>query len=184
MTRVVQIGPAPFNEPCAQLGCTPDFDACNRLELAVYRAALIATHGPPPDGVELAAETNRHDFGTYCELVAVVETGAEARADVVAYVDAVEEGLGSWISAGFTAPILYDRRAVPVGERRTAQDVIASAMLITRPGPGGTFFPAGNEVLHRNLLEAFPEWIPSMLRDGGALGTMPMAETRGVPVRD
>ncbi|MGF7156206.1 hypothetical protein [Novosphingobium gossypii] len=184
MTRVFQIGPAPLEEACAQLGCTPDFEDCNRLELTVYRAALIAKHGLPPEGVEIAARANRHDFGTYRELVAVIDARAQERPEAIAYVEAVQEGLRSWISAGFTAPITYNARAAPSDERRTAEDIVASAMMITRPAPGGTFFPSENETLHRNLLEAFPQWIPALLREGAHLKSAAVAHTERGPARD
>ena len=50
MSDIIDLGGAPANEDCAQLGHTPDFERLNRLEVAAYRAAIIARFGPPPDG--------------------------------------------------------------------------------------------------------------------------------------
>ena len=42
----VDIGGAPANVVCAQLGRTPDFERTNRLEVAAYKAAIIARFSP------------------------------------------------------------------------------------------------------------------------------------------
>src|SRR3546814_11874262 len=65
MSDIIDLGGAPGHEDCAQLGHTPDFERLNRLEVAAYRAAVIARFGPPPDGCALVFITNRHDFGIY-----------------------------------------------------------------------------------------------------------------------
>src|SRR3546814_12289724 len=62
MSNIIDLGGAPANEDCAQLGHTPDFERLNRLEVAAYRAAVIARCGPPPDGCALISITTRHDF--------------------------------------------------------------------------------------------------------------------------
>jgi hypothetical protein len=64
MPIIIDIGVAPANEDCAQLGITPDFDAANRLEVLAYRAAIIAVHGAPPRGCRLEPKSSHHDFGT------------------------------------------------------------------------------------------------------------------------
>ncbi len=38
MSDIIDLGGAPANEDCAQLGHTPDFERLNRLEVATYRA--------------------------------------------------------------------------------------------------------------------------------------------------
>jgi len=40
MSDIIDLGGAPANEDCAQLGHTPDFERLNRLEVAAYRAAM------------------------------------------------------------------------------------------------------------------------------------------------
>ena len=44
----LDLGGAPWNEDCAQIGHTPNFDLVNTAEAMLYRAALIAVAGLPP----------------------------------------------------------------------------------------------------------------------------------------
>src|SRR3546814_7922515 len=92
MSDIIDLGGAPGHEDCAQLGHTPDFERLNRLEVAAYRAAVIARFGPPPDGCALVFITNRHDFGIYRTLGLKVDAGAYRRdPSVAAYVERSEE---------------------------------------------------------------------------------------------
>ena len=50
MPYFVDIGGTPANEPCAQLGQTPNFDVLNKLEVLAYKYAIIARYGSPPAG--------------------------------------------------------------------------------------------------------------------------------------
>jgi hypothetical protein len=68
MSYIIDIGGAPANEDCAQLGQTPDFEAVNTFEVLAYKLAIIARHGMPPAGCKLGPHTNRHDFGVYGRL--------------------------------------------------------------------------------------------------------------------
>jgi hypothetical protein len=63
MSHIIDIGGAPANEECAQLGQTMDFEAANTREVMAYKVAMIARHGMPPEGCKLIVHTNRHDFG-------------------------------------------------------------------------------------------------------------------------
>ena len=84
------IGCTPSNEPCTQTGVTANWVYLQTLECEVYRAALIARFGVPPEGVRLAIKTHRHDFGTYAE----VEIGFDRDdAASVVYFEAIEDGL-------------------------------------------------------------------------------------------
>ncbi|WP_334001086.1 hypothetical protein [Sphingomonas aurantiaca] len=105
MSYIIDIGGAPANEDCAQLGQTPDFEAVNTFEVLAYKLAIIARHGMPPAGCKLGPHTNRHDFGVYRTLALHIED--EEDEAVQAYAEAVEEGLGSWLEAGFTPPVIY-----------------------------------------------------------------------------
>lgn len=157
MSDIIDLGGAPANEDCAQLGHTPDFERLNRLEVATYRAAIIARFGPPPDGCVLLILTNRHDFGTYYTLGLKVDAGAARRDPAVgAYAETVENGLGSWIEAGFAAPVRYDDGEAPKAERSSIDDIVMGALLATRPGPDGHFPVADFAILHRNLAAAYP----------------------------
>ena len=64
MPYFIDLGGAPANEECAQLGHTPGFDDVNTYEMAAYQIGIIARFGPPPSGCRLATLANRHDFGT------------------------------------------------------------------------------------------------------------------------
>lgn len=163
MALIIEIGAAPCNEDCAQLGRTENFETLNRLEITLYRAAIIAAYGVPPEGVTLGSKSNHHDFGTYRELVARVATDKADEPEVCAYIERIEEGLSSWISAGFPPPVQYDRDGTATTHVRDADESIRSAMMVTRPNAHGAFFPADNEHLHRNLLAAFPDLVPDAL---------------------
>ena len=165
--RILELGAGPANEPCAQLGRTQDFAAANTLELLVYKAAIIALNGEPPLPLGFALVANGHDFGTYRTLWLVSEEvplpGAAAT-----WLAALEEP-SSWIAAGFPTPVVYrGARAV----LRPFRDVIAGALQITRPREDGSFFPAQNAALHRNLLAAygFDDQGPSRAQTGMAVG--------------
>lgn len=154
MPYFVDIGGAPANEDCAQLGQTPRFEILNKLEVLAYKYAIIARHGAPPPGCRLTGLSNRHDFGSYVTLVLHVEN--EFDEAVRAYAAAVEEGLGSWIEAGFRAPVAYDD-ATPTEVRADPVELLVSAFLTTRPGADGRFPISDFETLHTNLSNAFPD---------------------------
>jgi len=164
MTYTVEIGAAPINEECAQLGQTKDFEAINRLEVRLYRAAIIARYGVPPEAVTLRAKANAHDFGTYRELVAEVSDGAQDDPAVADYVAQVEDGLFSWLCAGFAPPIRYKPGGIADSGGRTFDQIVAGAMMTTRPKPDGSFFPPDNKTLHDNLCTGFPEHVPDCLK--------------------
>ena len=157
MSDIIDLGGAPANEDCAQLGHTPDFERLNRLEVATYRAGLIARFGPPPDGCALITLTNAHDFGVYYTLGLKVDAGA-ARRDhaVAAFAENVQDGLATWIEAGFAPPVRYDDGEAPKADRASIDDIVMGALLATRPGPDGRFAIPDFEILHRNLAAAYP----------------------------
>ena len=153
MPYFLDLGAGPAEEDCAQLGQTPDFDTLNRLEIEAYKCALIARYGAPPPGCRLAGLSNRHDFGRYVTLVLHIEN--ELDEAVAAYAADVEEGLGTWIEAGFTAPVRYDGEC-PTVERYDPSDLIVGALLTTRPDADGRFPVPDFATLHANLAAAFP----------------------------
>lgn len=151
----IDLGGAPSNEDCAQLGQTRNFVSINILEIRLYRAAILARYGIPPSPIWLTSGVNHHDFGTYRTLVAEFD---ETKLDDAGrdYIREVEDGLRSWIEAGFAPPITYraDRSADTHGLE--ADDIIHGAMMSTRPNPDGSYFPETNQALHENLKAAFP----------------------------
>lgn len=153
MPYFVDLGGAPANEDCAQLGQTPGFDDVNAYEVDVYRVGIIARFGPPPPGCRLAALANRHDFGTDRTLVLRIENELEDA--VRAYADQVEEGLGSRLEAGITPPVSY-KGSIATIARRDQVELVIGALQTTRPDANGSFPVAEFAVLQRHLSKAFP----------------------------
>ena len=156
MFSIFDIGAAPANEDCAQIGHTPDFDACNRLEVESYRAAIQARFGPPPEGCALVAIGNAHDFGRYLTLGLKVWRFAQDRAEVAAYVETAENGLSTWIEAGFTAPIRYAPGGDVLERRAGLEEIVIGALMTTRPTSGGQFPIPDFAHLHANIAAAYP----------------------------
>ena len=71
MRDFLNIGPAPHDEPCAQLG-SPNYSHQARLECGRF-AEQIRRHYPEPDGAYIAVKSFPHDFGYYYECVAVFD---------------------------------------------------------------------------------------------------------------
>lgn len=124
------IGSTPSDEPCAQTGITANWVTLQQLECTVYRAALIARFGVPPEGARLAIKTHNHDFGSYAQVEIVFDRDDP---DSVAWFDRAENGLSTWLEANFTAPVDYDDRAQEhVGSKRDAGDVIIAALMTSQ----------------------------------------------------
>jgi len=148
--RILELGAGPADEPCAQLGQCTDFAEANTLELLAYKAAIIALNGEPPLPLGFALVANAHDFGTYRTLW-LVSAELPLPEDAQGWLDDLVEP-ATWIAAGFPQPVTYEgSRAVT----RPFRDVVAAALQITRANADGSFFPAANAVLHRNLLAAY-----------------------------
>ena len=157
MSHIIDLGGAPGNEDCAQLGHTPEFERLNRLEVAAYRAAIIARFGSPPEGCALISVTNRHDFGVYWTLGLKIEAGAYRRDPAVAaYAEAVQDGLATWIEAAFAPPVRYEEVAAPMVDRDRIDDIVTGALVATRPDRSGQFAIPDFAILHRNLAAAYP----------------------------
>lgn len=106
----------------------------------------------PPDGCRLFQQRHAHDFGEYRTLV--VEVDHPGSGDAHRYADQVETGLGSWIEAGFTPPVVYhDSQPIRV---RSLDSSVLRALAVTRPDPDGRFPIADFAILHANLAVAFP----------------------------
>ena len=154
MPYIIDIGGAPANEDCAQLGQTPDFANVNTFEVFAYKLAIIARYGTPPAGCRLGPHSNRHDFGTYRTLVLHVDD--ELNEAVQAYAEAVEEGLGSWVEACFSPPVTYEGAAATI-PRTAHEDLVVGALMTSRPSADGSFAIPDFETIHTNLSAAFPE---------------------------
>jgi hypothetical protein len=118
MPDITDLGGAPAEEDCAQLGHTPDFDAVNAYEVFAYKLAIIARYGQPPAGCRLKPLANRHDFGVYRTLSLRIDD--EADEAVQAYAEAVEEGLARWPGSLFLDDddaLSLQRRGARMGSR-------------------------------------------------------------------
>lgn len=155
MPITIDLGGAPANEDCAQLGHTPNFASVNRFEVLAYRAAVIAVHGTPPAGCRLATIDNRHDFGAYITLALVIADDAHL-ALARDYAHRVEDGPASWLEAGMAPPITYDD-AEAIFEKDDVAGVVLGALMTTRPDDRGRFPIPAFATLHGNLTAAFPE---------------------------
>ena len=154
MSYVVDLGGAPAEEECAQLGQTIDFAVANAHEVLAYKYAIIARYGEPPAGCRLKPFANAHDFGTYRTLSLRVDD--EDDEAVQAYASAVEDGLGSWLEAGFAPPVSYAGKVATI-HCADPTELLIGALQTTRPSPNGSFPVVDFEVLHGNLASAFPE---------------------------
>lgn len=81
MRDYLDIGPAPCNESCQQVGM-PSFDAAKeRAELEAFRSQIRRVLGAEPEGAQLSIKAFPHDFGTYREVVCYYDTENEAAAE-------------------------------------------------------------------------------------------------------
>ena len=161
----LDLGGAPTNEDCAQIGHTPNFDLVNTAEATLYRAALIAVAGPLPAGISLRIKANRHDFGAYRTVEAIIDNDQDDGSHA-SYLDTLEAGIAFWQQAGF-APPDFGKLTTSNQLADFVVDAVASALRITRPSSTGAFFPASSGPLHRNLTAAFPEAAQRAFAEGG-----------------
>ena len=68
MREHIDVGPAPPEEDCAQVGRDDYWDRAPR-ECRAYVALLRRSLGAEPDGARLTVKSNEHDFGTYLSVV-------------------------------------------------------------------------------------------------------------------
>lgn len=69
MRDCVYIGSTPSDESCQQVGM-PSYDAAiARRECRAFINQLRRVFGEEPDGAELRVKVERHDFGSYPEVV-------------------------------------------------------------------------------------------------------------------
>jgi hypothetical protein len=152
MTELFILGASPAEEDTAQLGRTPDFDRLNRLEVDCYQAALVAHYGPPPRGAVFVRHGSDNDFGRYVELGLRFDPANEPASN---YAMLVDEGLGRWFHAGFTAPIEYPTSTSPRIRHTDLAAAIRSAISIMRPP-----FPDGERAI-ANLRVHYPDAVPA-----------------------
>lgn len=147
MAETFTLGPCPAEEDTAQLSRTPDFETLNLLEVDCYQAALIARYGPPTPEARFKRQGSDHHFGRYYELALRFDPDDEAAA---AYATLVDEGIGRWFHAGFTAPVGYPDSTRPTIHHADLAAAIRFAIGIMRPP-----FPDGDRMI-ANLRAHYP----------------------------
>lgn len=80
MRDFVYIGSTPCDEPCEQLGPEYNRDKARR-ECHVFINQLRRMFGMEPDGAELCVKSERHDFGTYLEVICYFDDAKQASVD-------------------------------------------------------------------------------------------------------
>ena len=81
MRDFVYIGSTPADEPCQQVGM-PSYDsALARRECRAFINQLRRVFGPEPEGAELRTKLERHDFGSYPEVVCAYDDDNAAAAE-------------------------------------------------------------------------------------------------------
>jgi hypothetical protein len=103
--EVINIGPVPCNEKCAQTGIHGNYAELQIIECKAYIHALKTVYGEPPETSSFFTKTYGHDFGSYREVIFKYHADEP---DAVAYADKVENGLETWAEARMTAPVKYD----------------------------------------------------------------------------
>lgn len=64
---VIEIGPSPCEEACAQVG-RDDYYSQAMKECSAFIRQLRRVFGPEPEGARLYVRANPHDYGTYHEV--------------------------------------------------------------------------------------------------------------------
>jgi hypothetical protein len=90
----LDLGCAPANEDCAQVGVHVDYPERARRECRALIGQLIRICGEPPPGVRLRVKANEHDFGTYYSVVVEYNGHDETGADYAWRCD--ENAPGEW----------------------------------------------------------------------------------------
>jgi len=95
MKDYLNIGSAPHNEDCAQVG-RDDYSERSRAECRVF-AAQIERHYPAPENAYVTVKRFPHDFGDYREVCAVFDDNDEAACSWAYNVEADDLGmLATW----------------------------------------------------------------------------------------
>jgi hypothetical protein len=87
MTTTIEVGGAPCNEECAQVGAE-GFSERNRAECRAYINLIRRAFGNEPDGATLIIKSNAHDFGNYREVA--VRLDDDASDEAIQYADRCE----------------------------------------------------------------------------------------------
>jgi hypothetical protein len=80
MMELMNIGPVPWSEQCAQVG-TEDYQQRGRLECVAFMNQIRRVVGPEPPGAFLVIKSFPHDFGSYLEVCCKYSDQNEAAQD-------------------------------------------------------------------------------------------------------
>ena len=80
MRDCIDLGPAPSEEDCAQVG-REDYPERARRECRAYLSQLRRLLGDEPDGARLSVNSNPHDFGSYLSVVCHYDPDQPASVD-------------------------------------------------------------------------------------------------------
>lgn len=83
-SNYLTLGPVPANEPCAQVGVTPEYHTVAHEECHRYLALIQKWH---PDAL-LTVKGFPHEFGTYYEVVVWYDEEDEDQERLALYVEA------------------------------------------------------------------------------------------------
>ena len=80
MIDLLNIGPVPWAEECAQVG-TEDYQQRSRLECEAFRNQIRRVAGLEPAGAVLVIKSFPHDFGSYLEVCCKYNDQSEVAQD-------------------------------------------------------------------------------------------------------
>ena len=80
MRELLNIGSAPHDEDCAQVG-TENYQTQGRKECRALANQMIRLFGEPPFGAMLVVKSFPHDFGSYQELCVSYDSDNEDAED-------------------------------------------------------------------------------------------------------
>lgn len=101
MMLLLDIGPCPCDEDCAQVG-DPDYDRKAHRECLHYIDAIRIKLGREPIGAKLVVVRHRHDFGLYHEVACRYDNNVEAAIEYA--FKAESDAPSTWAEVGFAKP--------------------------------------------------------------------------------
>ena len=97
MIEILNIGPVPWSEDCAQVG-SEDYHERSRRECVAFSSQIRRVVGPEPPGAALVIKSFPHDFGSYREVCCRYAEEYEAAQDYAFHCES-HAGLEHWDEA-------------------------------------------------------------------------------------
>lgn len=95
MKETLNIGSAPFEENCAQLGGRL-YEELSRMECAAFKEQIIRKLGDPPGSARVVVKSFPHDFGSYREVCVVFDDEDEPATEYAYACEASGDPLAKW----------------------------------------------------------------------------------------